>query len=329
MTLRSLHLGLPIPEFNAVGWHTDYIETINVLDGLLYGLLGITDLKGAWKNSTTVSVGERYLDNTIGAMYQVLVTHTTSASPAQLSDDRTAHPTYWQEITVEEIASVALLKANNLADLADAATARATLGVVIGTDVQAQNTLLTNLAAATFEADRFPYTTGSNTWGVATVTSFARTLLDDANPTEARETLGIGTAGTKAFLDQDDFTSNSADAVPSQQSVKAYVDARTFGVDQMWQNLSGSRFTGTYYQNTLAKPIQVHIIGEASVNVAYTFTVKKDGTTVTVASGTLRPAYTTPITKATLTLSPIIPAGAYYRLTASPAFDSLVWSELR
>jgi hypothetical protein len=44
---------------------------------------------------------------------------------------------------------------------------------------------------------------------------------------------GSGTATVIDFLDQDAMTSNSATAVPSQQSVKAYIDAKvpSYGVD--------------------------------------------------------------------------------------------------
>lgn len=40
----------------------------------------------------------------------------------------------------------------------------------------------------------------------------------------ARVSLGLGTAATQGFLDEDDMASNSETDVPSQQSVKTYVD---------------------------------------------------------------------------------------------------------
>jgi hypothetical protein len=42
----------------------------------------------------------------------------------------------------------------------------------------------------------------------------------------ARTALGLGTAAVAALLDEDDMSSDSAAGVPSQQSVKAYVDAQ-------------------------------------------------------------------------------------------------------
>lgn len=76
---------------------------------------------------------------------------------------------------------------------ADAATARATL------EAQAADALLTSLAGQTVTANKIQAYSGADT----------ASLLD--------------------FKDEDDMASNSATAVPSQQSVKAYVDANGGG----------------------------------------------------------------------------------------------------
>lgn len=88
--------------------------------------------------------------------------------------------------------------ARTLLDDADAATMRSTLGLAIGTNVQAFHATLTALAGLTLAADKLIYATGANSLATSTLSAFARALLDDVDAVAARATLGItSSAGPK------------------------------------------------------------------------------------------------------------------------------------
>lgn len=112
----------------------------------------------------------------------------------------------------------------SLVDDGDAATARATLGLgslaVINSPLPIANggtgattagaaltalggqpidATLTALAGLATGADKLAYSTGTDTFSQADLTSFARTLLDDANAGAARTTLGVGTGDSPTF----------------------------------------------------------------------------------------------------------------------------------
>ena len=80
---------------------------------------------------------------------------------------------------------------NNLSDLGDASAARTNLGVAIGTDVQAYDSGLASIAGLTTAANKMLYTTGSDSYAVADLSAFGRALIDDADSSAARTTLGL------------------------------------------------------------------------------------------------------------------------------------------
>jgi hypothetical protein len=67
----------------------------------------------------------------------------------------------------------------------------------LASDKQPVDATLTALAGLTTAADALPYFTGTDVASTTTLSSFARTLIDDADAATARTTLGLGTAATQ------------------------------------------------------------------------------------------------------------------------------------
>jgi hypothetical protein len=88
--------------------------------------------------------------------------------------------------------------ANGGTGASDAGTARTNLGLAIGTNVQAYDAGLQSIAGLTTTADRMIYTTASDVYAVATLTSAGRAILDDADAAAQRTTLGLGTLATQS-----------------------------------------------------------------------------------------------------------------------------------
>jgi len=158
----------------------------------------------------------------------------------------------------------------DLSGVGNASAIRSDLGLAVGTDVQAQNTALQEIADLTLSQGDIIFQGASG--------------------------LTIRAIGTSGQLFQSDGTRGS------------WRDHKYVGVDQTWQDVSGSRTSGTSYQNTTGRPIQVTLWTNISAEVS-----DDDSTWVSVGL-------------ATQVCSFVVPDGHYYRATTS---SILLWSELR
>jgi hypothetical protein len=186
--------------------------------------------------------------------------------------------------------------ARTLLDDGSASAMRSTLGLVIGSNVQAYDTDLAAIAALTSAANKLPYATGAGAWALADLSSFGRTLIDDADASTGRGTLEAAKSGansditslsgltTPLSVAQGGTGGATADAARTSLGLdaitaKAWVTFNSAGTIQSSHNVSSvsKTTTGTYvinFTNAMASA-DYCIVGMA----------KRSGATFILASG--------------------------------------------
>ena len=201
----------------------------------------------------------------------------------------------------------------SLVDDADASAARTTLGLAIGTDVQAYDSELAALAGLTSAADKGIQFTGSGTAATYDLTAAGKALLDDADASAQRTTLGVvigtdvqaydadldtlsgmqtGAPGALALLTQSEIEILDGATVTTSElnlldassiSAASGSSLRYDGTNLQWEAFTGGSGGGSSAADDIT-------LGDAEVNIKTTSgNINLSGSLI-VATGSLIPA---------------------------------------
>ena len=152
----------------------------------------IIGIAGGGSGSGTAAGARTNFGLEIGTNVQAYNAKLQNISSVTFAADQIAYFT-----NATSVASTTLTSfARTLLDDNSAAAMQATLGLSIGSNIQAYSSTLQSISGVSATVDRILYTVATNSYSSTPLTSFARTLLDDTDANTMRATLGI-TIGTQ------------------------------------------------------------------------------------------------------------------------------------
>jgi hypothetical protein len=206
MVTKTPNYSFELVDFNVNPWHTKEHNNWRIIDTVFSNFLTVSNLQGVWENAIAVTIGQKYVDPDLSTMWECLVAHTT-ASTGTFATDRTNNASYWVASTVQ----------------------------VTNRGAYAQNTAYSpndfvvqggkyGICQTSFTSD----TTGATTalsYAVDVAAGDIITLIDTDVLAPATSLNIAETITVTGILDEDTMASDSATALVTQQSVKAFVAA--------------------------------------------------------------------------------------------------------
>ena len=145
---------------------------------------------------------------------------------------------------------------------------------------QAADATLTALAGVTTAADALIYATASDTFTTTTLSSFGRSLIDDADNTAARTTLGLGSLATLSSINNANWSGTQlaiANGGTGATSASTAFDALKQAATTTYTGVVEIGTTAEYLANTSGKALSTDQVWAAGA-----FTSLTDATTIAV-----------------------------------------------
>jgi len=210
-TPTTPNLNLILPDFNDGPWHDQINGNFRSIDAIIRSVLGLTALLGVYQNSTAVTTGQRYFDETTGFYYEALSGFTTMAAPNSFEAERTTYPSRWRLLDATE----ALEAASDAETAALAAGASATAAATSETNAATSETNAASSASTASSAASSASTSATNAATSATNAGNSATAAATSKTNAASSASAASSSQTAAATSETNAATSASNASTS------------------------------------------------------------------------------------------------------------------